>query len=175
MWYVVQVRTGTEESVQRQCEILLDNEIMKQCFIPRFEEEKRYRGEWHRKKEILFPGYVFIVSGDAVKLFAGLKNVNGLTKLLGIGNRIVPLSSEETNFLLKFGGKDQIVKLSKGIIENDKVIISEGPLKGYEGLICKIDRHKKKAWLEMKMFGKMQKIEVGLEILKKREIIKTIF
>ncbi len=40
---------------------------------------------------------------------------------------------------------------------------------GLEGAIRKIDRHKRKAWLEMEMFGRRQQIEIGLEIIKKIE------
>ena len=36
-----------------------------------------------------------------------------------------------------------------------------------EAFIRKIDRHKRKAWLEIEMFGRMQRVEVGLEIISK--------
>ena len=42
-----------------------------------------------------------------------------------------------------------------------------GPLQGKEGYIKKIDRHKRRAFLEMPMFGRVQKIQVGLEIVAK--------
>ena len=57
--------------------------------------------------------------------------------------------------------------MSEGIIEGDRVIVTKGPLKGKEAMIRKIDRHKRKVWLEMKMFGKIQKVEAGLEIVAK--------
>ena len=60
------------------------------------------------------------------------------------------------------------MKMSEGIIEGDQIIVTRGPLCGKEGLIQKIDRHKRKAWLEMKMFGREQRVEVGLEIVEKR-------
>lgn len=40
-------------------------------------------------------------------------------------------------FLTKFSNKDHVVDISNGIIENDKIIINEGPLIGLEGLITK--------------------------------------
>ena len=60
-----------------------------------------------------------------------------------------------------------MVPLSDGIIENSVTKIRSGPLKGKEGLIRKIDRHKRKAWLEVEMFWRKQEIEVGLEIVAK--------
>ena len=49
------------------------------------------------------------------------------------------------------------------------MIIQTGPLKGNEGLIKKIDRHKRKAWLELNLLGRTVETQVGLEIVEKRE------
>lgn len=165
MWYVIQVRTGTEEEIRRQCEMVIEKEILERCFIPYCEQMKRYQGKWHKEKTILFPGYIFLVSGDEKKLYHRLKKVTGLTKLIGTGREIVPLDEAEVRFLLEFGTEEQIVSMSEGIIENDKVVVTTGPLKGNEGLIRKIDRHKRKAYLEIEMFGRKIETQVGLEIV----------
>ena len=73
----------------------------------------------------------------------------------------MPLSEEEVRFLTQFGKEEHIVEMSRGIVENDRVIVMEGPLKGNEGLIRKIDRHKRKAWLEIQMFGRTVETQVG--------------
>ena len=168
MWYVIQVRTGTEEEIQRQCENIIDKNILEKSFIPKYEQERKYQGEWHTELKVLFPGYVFLVSGEKEKLFFELKRIIGLTKLLGTGETIVPLTDEEVNFLLRLGGEEQTVEMSEGIIENDRVVVISGPLKGNEGLIRKIDRHKRKAWLEIEMFGRTVEMQVGLEVVGKR-------
>lgn len=92
-----------------------------------------------------------------------------MTKMLGIGDEIVALTPQEIEFILRFCGEDDIAEISEGVIENDQVHILSGPLMGLEGAIRKIDRHKRKAWLEMEMFGRRQQIEIGLEIIKKIE------
>ena len=168
MWYVIQVRTGTEEEIQRQCETIIDKSILEKSFIPKYEQERKYQGEWHTELKALFPGYVFLVSEEKEKLFFELKRIMGLTKLLGTGETIVPLTNEEVNFLLRLGGKEQTVEMSEGIIENDRVVVTSGPLKGNEGLIRKIDRHKRKAWLEIEMFGRTVEMQVGLEVVGKK-------
>ena len=95
----------------------------------------------------------------------GLKKVIGLTKLLKTGEEITPLSKEEVALLMKLGNEEQEVEMSTGIIEGDKVRIYEGPLQGMEGLIKKIDRHKRMAYLEVEMFGRTVEMKVGLEIV----------
>lgn len=168
MWYVMQVRSGTEDSIVLQCRAKIkEKEILERCFIPYYEEKKRIREEWIIQKKILFPGYVFVVSENLERLYEALKKVIGLTKLIGTGREIVPLTEEEKKFLLEVGGERQVVEMSEGIIENSQTKILSGPLKGKEGLIKKIDRHKRKAWIEVEMFGRMQTVKVGLEIVSK--------
>lgn len=167
MWYVIQVRTGSEENIRLQCEANIPQDVMERCFIPYYEERRRIRGEWMTLKKILFPGYVFLITEEIDELFYQLKKVIGLTRLLGAGDEIIPLTERETDFLLRFGGENQIVEMSEGIIEQSRIRILSGPLMGMEGQIRKIDRHKRKAWLEVEMFGRVQRVEVGLEVAMK--------
>lgn len=167
MWYVIQVRTGTEESIRIQCEKNIPEEVLEWCFIPYYEEKKRIRGEWTLQEKILFPGYVFLVTEEINMLYENLRNVIGLTRLIGTGQEIVPLREDEVAFLQRIGGEGQMVEMSEGIIENSQVKILSGPLMGMEGCIRKIDRHKRKAWIEVEMFGRLQLVQVGLEIVSK--------
>lgn len=167
MWYVMQVRTGSEENIQLQCQKDISSDILEDCFIPYYEEKKNIKGEWKTQRKILFPGYVFLDSRQVVRLYSNLQQVSGLTKLLKTGDEVVPLTKEEVHFLKTFGGEEQIVAVSEGIIENSKVIVMSGPLMGKEGYIKRIDRHKRRAFLELPMLGQRQKIRVGLEIVSK--------
>ena len=117
------------------------------------------------QNEIMFPGYVFLISQQPDELVASLKQVSGMTKLLKTGDEITPLSKEEVDLLLKLGSEKQEVEMSTGIIEGDEVIVFDGPLQGMEGLIKKIDRHKRIAYLEVDMFGRKVEMQVGLEIV----------
>ena len=157
MWYVMQVRTGTEENIRCQCQRLISSDILKRCFIPYYQQKKRFQGKWHIQERILFPGYVFLIAENLEQLVENLRKVTGMTRLLGTGDEIIPLSQEE----------EQLVAMSTGIIENDQVRILTGPLQGMEGYIRKINRHKRKAWVSIEMFGRSVDMEVGLEIIKK--------
>ena len=168
MWYVIQVLTGTEEKICRQCEQVIDSSILERCFIPRFQQKKRFLGEWHMQNEILFPGYVFLIPEHLETLTESLKQVVGMTKLLKTGEAITPLSEQEVALLQKLGSEKQEVSMSTGIIEGDAVHIFDGPLQGMEGLIKKIDRHKRIAYLEVEMFDRKVEMRVGLEIIEKK-------
>ena len=83
MWYVVQVRTGTEEKIKSQCLKMIEGEILTQCFVPYYVEKKKYQGAWHTEKRILFPGYIFMVSERLTDLYKGLQKVTDMTKQIG--------------------------------------------------------------------------------------------
>lgn len=168
MWCVMQVRTGTEENIRCQCQRIISSDVLERCFIPYYQQKKRFRGEWHIQERILFPGYVFLIARNLEILIDNLKQVIGLTRLIGTGDEIVPLSQEEIDLLLRMGSDSQLVEMSSGIIENDRVQILSGPLKGMEGSIRKIDRHKRMAYLEVEMFGRTVEMKVGLEIVSKK-------
>lgn len=167
MWYVMQIYTGTEEKTLCQCRRLIEPEILERCFLPYYQQKKKYEGQWHVEEKILFPGYLFLVTSHIDLLIDQLRKVNGLTRIVKTGDEIVPLSEKDVCFLLRMGKEEQLVELSTGIIENDKVKVFKGPLMGMEGCIKKIDRHKRIAWLSLKMFGRDMDVQVGLEILAK--------
>lgn len=134
----------------------------------RYEAMKKYKGEWHLERKILFPGYVFMITDEVESLYLELKSIIGLTKLIGTGREVIPLKKEEVDFLTAFGKERQVVEMSTGILENGCVHITDGPLKGREAMIRKIDRHKRKASLEIPMFGRILETQAGLEIVEKR-------
>ena len=109
-----------------------------------------------------------MVSDDPTRLYQALKQIPDLTKMLGRDKKeIFSLPEDEVVFLQSFGEEDQIVDLSVGCIEGDQIIVENGPLKGKEGLIRRIDRHKRIAEIEIEFLGEKRKAKVGLEIVRK--------
>lgn len=168
MWYVIQVFTGKEEMIRRLCEVQVDESVLERCFIPKYECSRKQKGKWIVQQKPLFPGYVFMVTDDIGKLHDGLCSIYELTKILTYGHDVIPLKEDEINLLLKLGGEAQVVEMSTGVIVGDKVRVLSGPLMNMEGYIKKIDRHKRKCWLEIDLFGRSQQMVVGLEVISKQ-------
>lgn len=164
MWYAVQVHAGMEEQIRDRCVQAMDPGTLEQCFVPYYEERKRYLGAWHTDKKILFAGYVFMVSSRSIDLPGKIQKVAGMAAQSGI----VLLQEGEIRLLKNLGVDKKSLEMSTGIIVDGNVMITGGPLTGMENCIRKIDRHKRKAWLEIGMFGRTMQIVVGLEITEKR-------
>lgn len=169
MWYVVQVFTGKEENIKTMCQKQIPENILERCFTPCQEVKRKYNGKWHQERKILFPGYVFMIAEDAAALLEGLRTIPAMTKVLGDRDCLIPLSDAEIALLLRLGGEKQVVELSIGVIENDRVKIISGPMTDLEGCIRYINRHKREARIELELFGG-RKIEttVPVEIIQKK-------
>ena len=167
-WYVMQVRSGHEKDIAEKCTNMIEKDILQECFIPEYIMRKRYKGSWHDVKSILFSGYVFMISDRIDDLYAALKLVPDFTKLIGKKKEdIYPLDEDEVSILKSFGKENHMVEMSVGYSEGDKIYVTEGPLQGKEGLIVKIDRHKRIAYIQISMFNKETVTKVGLEIISK--------
>ena len=121
----------------------------------------------------MFPGYVFIESVfENAIFFEKIKNfhmdTNSNIKLLSYGDsKEYALREEERILLFSLFSEEKTLEASTGVIQGDKVIITDGPLIGRESIIKKINRHKKEAVVEMDILGQKIDVTVGLNIIKK--------
>lgn len=165
-WYMIQVRTGMEDKIVRTCNLLVNKKWLKSCFIPKYKRAKKVCGVWEVFEEKLFPGYVFVISDDVNALLDQLKQIPSLSKILEISNNaILSLNEKEVVFLKEFGKETHVVDMSIGYMEGDQLVVTNGPIKGNEHLIRKIDRHKRLAFIELTFFSKIVNVKVGLEII----------
>ena len=167
MWYVIQVQTGREEQIIAEIESYEVRQYCDEIFAPRCERKKRYLGEWHLETGLLFPGYLFVISSRPEELYQALKRIPRLTKLLGTGEKWTAMSEEDIRIVELLSGRDHLMKLSEGYMQGDEVTVTGGPLKGLEGKISRIDRHKRLAWLKVELFGRTVELQAGLEIVRK--------
>ena len=168
MWHVMQVQSRKEKEIVALIQKSPVGVHVGECFLPHYERKRKFRGEWRIEQAILFPGYVFVETEHIQEFFFALKIIPELTKILRAENVWMPLYPSEDAFLTRLMGQEKVVKVSKGFIEGERVVIQEGPMQGLEGLIRKIDRHKRTASIEVELFMRRVEVNVGLEIVEKR-------
>lgn len=168
MWYAVWVRTGQEEKVRQICERLIrDKEICEECFLPKYEKYRKVNGKGTLQRELLFPGYLFFVSENPDALKEALRGMPEVVKVLGDDDGPIALYPNEVEFLRKYTNEEKVVEMSSGYILGDRLVVTDGPFEGYDGNVVHIDRHKRKAVLEVEFFGRRMEITVGMEVVRK--------
>jgi transcriptional antiterminator NusG len=145
-------------------------------FVPMCEFKFKKKNEFIIEKRRFFPGYVFLESDMEGYELVSRSNIfisrsEYIYKFLmyGHGNLdwIYNMRDEEIQNLKKLWNTDHCVEISKGFIEGDRVVITEGSLEGYESNIKIINRHKMQATLEIEIMGALRELTVGLEIISK--------
>ncbi len=164
MWYVVWTSTGSEEKLAKKVK---DMSCQNRCFVPRRIVQIRRKGDWVYAEKDMFPGYFFVDTDDVEELSLELRKIESFSTILTVDKKYSPLIGKDAKQVEELYLNHGIFDVSKGIIEGDQIIVTSGPLMGQEGLIRKIDRHKRVAYLEFDMFDQVIKGCVGLEIVEK--------
>lgn len=167
MWYVIQVQARRELAVVEKCRergLLLPGEDV---FVMLYERMVKERGEWRKKTEAAFQKYIIAETEDTDGFRIRLRNVGEMAKMLGVDDRIVPIYPEEQEMLERLGGKEHIIRYSEGYTLNDKLIVTDGPMKGMEGRVKWTDRHQRLAGIEVMLLGHKVVVKMGVGILKR--------
>ena len=167
MWYVLQVMSGREADLQELFSCCFDRELLQDCFYPTYEASFKRGGVRQVVKRRLFPGYLFLVTEDIREVERRLKEIPEMTKVLKIGQEVIPLSPEEQAFLEGHLDQEHVLPMSRGYQVGDEICITEGAFAGFKGRLKAVDRHNRYGVINLKMFGRNVDMQFGLEVVGK--------
>ena len=166
-WYVIQVLPKNEYRLCVKIKSRIIPDLFQDCFVPQAEYIFKSNGSYEKRIQPLFPGYIFVITDTIDAFYDELKKVDGFKRVLKEGDFFTPISKEEAAFIAGFTDDDYNLGMSEGYILDSKVYITSGPLLGREGVIKKIDRHKRLAIIELYFMGQPQLVRMPLEIVSK--------
>lgn len=173
-WYVIQVWSGYElatcDIIKRTCEEidrlnLADEPLVEEVFYPRYTARTKFHGEWKEVERALLPGYVIASTSRPEDLSMVLRSIPKLTKMLALGETFVPLRKEERLWIEESTKQgNRVVPMSLAVGKGDSFTVTEGPLKGKEGLVIRVNRHKCIAIVELHVGQMTIRTKVGMAI-----------
>jgi transcription antitermination factor NusG len=127
------------------------------------------------RRNLCFPGYVFINSPKndnetIVKLRKAIQGINEAYFYLcydKANKNDMALHEVERGSLQSLMDENYCVGASVGYMEGDRVKVASGALMGAESQILKVKKLKRRAVIEVEMFGSKIQITLPLEILEK--------
>lgn len=175
MWYVIQTLGGKEEETADMIRRTVSSYYIEECFIPKRERLKKIHGIWNKEEEILFKGYVFIVSDRPEELYQKLKRIPRMTKVLGREEGyFFALNQEEEKLIKGIGDEKHKTSVSKiEVEEGRKIRVIEGPLKDYIGDVAKVNLHKREVVVKVEFMGREMELKMGVEMVRESNIEKT--
>ena len=147
-WYAVHVARGAEDATATKCRKLVGEEILQECFVPKYEKYLRQHGAWHLVTSPMFSEYFFVSTNNVRALSKELAKLSVPTKLVGkMGTSYMPLSNNVQTWLDSAFDDAHVLRASEGVIENGQLKVQRGPLRGREKEVRKINRHKRLAYV----------------------------
>ena len=172
--YVVFVKTGYEHKVANEITCIWQVGDIRP-FVPTYEACFRKSGKVFLERRRLMPGYVFIESSMCgqdfyLSVVHSIKRSEYSLKLLRNGcehwDSNFEMNSDDYVLIKKLINDSSCIEMSQGFIKRAKIVVTNGPLTGAEGLIKKINRHKMEAAIDIRFMGTVREMTVGLEIIK---------
>lgn len=169
-WYVVHTYAGYENAVMRNLKQRIESLGMTDkifnVIVPTEKKVKIKGGKRVEEEEKIYPGYILvdmIVTDDSWYV---VRNTPRVTGFVGSGVFPVPIDKKEVDALFARMNADKVTH-TINLIENDAVLIVDGPFKELEGKVSEIDEERGKVKVLVNMFGRETPVELDFLQVKK--------
>ncbi|WP_050635414.1 hypothetical protein [Candidatus Stoquefichus sp. SB1] len=165
-WFVLEVNFENENKILDILNSDLFLPCVKRSFILRRKQLKSFGTEWKIYEFDVLKGIIFL---EICNLNLFKKTLVKCKEIFELNHhqkiKLKKLQEYDLLFLNKFNSTT--IDHSTGDIVNGKIVVNEGPLKGCEDMIRKVDRHKRLAFFKYKFSFSDSDICLGLEIKNK--------
>ncbi len=169
-WYVVHTYAGYENAVMRNLKQRIASYGMEDkifsVIVPTEKKVKIKGGKRVEEEEKIYPGYILvemIVTDDSWYV---VRNTPRVTGFVGSGVYPVPIAKKEVDELFSRMSADKVTH-TINLMENDAVLIVDGPFKELEGKVSEIDEERGKVKVLVNMFGRETPVELDFLQVKK--------
>ena len=169
-WYVLHTYSGYEDSVAKNLKHRVESLGMEdkifQVLVPKEKKIKIRNGKRKTTEEKIYPGYVLvemIVTDDSWYIVRNTPNVTGF---VGAGTTPIPVSKAEITELIQRNSEDS-PKYKINVAIGDRVKITDGPFKDYDGKVSELDQDQGKVKVMISLFGRDTPVELDSLQIKK--------
>lgn len=159
--YCIMVKTGSEEKFKELAAQMLAQQDNDSKFFF-FKKQMRARSG-QTFMEPLFPGYIFMETASLERqTIETLKKVPDFYHFLADNANPQKLQGNDLAYYSTFRKSGEVLGLSQASFDqNQRIKIIEGPLKGLEGKIIRVNRRCKRVTVQIEMFGYSKKVDLG--------------
>ena len=169
-WYVIHTYAGYENAVMRNLKQRIESLGMEDkifnVIVPTEKKIKIKGGKRVEEEEKIYPGYILvdmIVTDDSWYV---VRNTPRVTGFVGSGVYPVPIDKKEVEVLFARMSADRVTH-TINLLENDAVLIIDGPFKDLEGKVGEIDEDRGKVKVMVSMFGRETPVELDFLQIRK--------
>jgi len=166
-WYAIHVRTGREdvicEEIRKQV-TLMGYSAEYELLVPKRKLQERHQGEFVEVIRTMFPGYVLAQSEDIQEFAKIVTRGKGIFRFLQTEGEFQEVRLEEIATIVSMTDDAGVIGTSEIRAEGDIITVASGPLKGYEGLIRRIDKHHRRIKVEFLLDNRKYLIDLAANV-----------
>jgi transcriptional antiterminator NusG len=175
-YYAIQVKTRGESKFIKLFRNM-NPDIKFPVYFPQRSLDIRRNGKIRPSLSAIFPGYIFIEAKNDDEIKAcqwEFRRTEGFYRFLKSNQNISSLKDRDLELVLHFiKNTGPIAGRSKVYFnENSRIVVVEGPLKGLEGMIIKVDRRKGRAKIKLDLYNDSFAIDLAFEVIGTLEVPK---
>ena len=154
----VACRPHSDETVAEQIRLRCGAEAI----APTWVKEVKSGGQYSEKVMQLMPGYVFAYFDD-METMRSIRRLDHVIRILKYEDGSFDLLGSDRAFAEWIYGHDGQIGVSRALKVGDTMQIVDGPLKDYEGVVRRVNKHDRYADLEIKFQGRIWKVSVSFQ------------
>src|SRR3954469_16163373 len=169
-WYVIHTYSGYEDRVaenlrQRILSLQMADKIF-DVIVPKENQIEIKNGRRRIVERRIFPGYVLVEMIVTEDSWFVVRNTPNVTGFVGSGTTPTPIAEDEVKHIQKRMGVEE-PKYQIDLMVGEAVNITDGPFKGFDGMVNEIDENKGKIKVLVNMFGRETPVELDSLQVKK--------
>lgn len=140
-WYALFVETGKEEDVKEHINDIMcfsSSQIPYQLLIPKRKITEKREGITVTVVRKMFPGYILLQTEQILDFYLMTKGCYRIFGILRDGSYFKEVRLEEVSNIIYMTDSDGVIGKSDIFVEDDRIIVTNGPLKNYNGFIKKL-------------------------------------
>ncbi len=169
-WYVIHTYSGYEDQVADNLRQRIESMEMRDkifdVIVPKENQIEIKNGKRRVVERKIFPGYIMVNMDVTEDSWYVVRNTPNVTGFVGTGTTPSPISDTEVKAIQKRMGVEE-PKYSIDFTVGQLVSITDGPFKGFDGVISEVDEQKGKIKVLVNMFGRETPVELDSLQVKK--------
>lgn len=167
--FCISVRTGFEEKFKESVEPVFEKSLKSVSGIIHLLKKKMRLKTGKEYYDQFFPGYVFLETEetDAAK-FRFFRKGKGFLRFLPSNQDLRPLENKDLEIvktIMNCGSTVGILPVT--FDKNDRIVITEGPLKDMSGKVVAVNKRNKRLNIELDFMGNAKIVGLSYEVVQK--------
>lgn len=171
-WYALYTVPGKEQEAAELLERAVSHDFWICCRVPKKVKVFRSGGVLHLVEDVMFPGYLFILTGNPGELSKELEKARKFPHFI-VGSAkpfqdmLTPVEEDDLRFLQDVCGESLQCPMGVTRItlnEENKIVQADGVLDHYRDHIVKLNLHKRFAIVEIELFNRRQEVLFGVRL-----------